>query len=68
MPGETTSRASMSASMMGREWGGERRREETVDLPVAMEPVRPIIIILLGWVCEEGRGRRGGFRLCSVEK
>ena len=32
----------MSASMMGREYGGCERRFETVDLPVAIEPVRPI--------------------------
>ena len=31
----------MSASIMGREWGGEERMDETVDLPVAIEPVRP---------------------------
>jgi hypothetical protein len=30
-----------SASTMGSECGGERRICETVDLPVAMEPVRP---------------------------
>lgn len=29
--------------MMGREYGGEERREDTVDFPVAIEPVRPII-------------------------
>lgn len=28
--------------MMGRLWGGERRILETVDLPVAREPVRPM--------------------------
>lgn len=32
----------MSASIMGRECGGDVRRVETVDLPVAIEPVRPI--------------------------
>lgn len=32
---------------MGREYRGEERREETVDLPVAMEPVRPIINIVV---------------------
>lgn len=32
--------------MMGREFGGEERRAETVDLPVAIEPVRPIMSIV----------------------
>ena len=27
--------------MMGREYGGLERRDETVDLPVAIEPVSP---------------------------
>jgi hypothetical protein len=27
--------------MMGSEYGGVERMEETVDLPVAIEPVRP---------------------------
>lgn len=42
--------------MRGRECGGEERREETVDFPVAMEPVRPMRSILgvldgfAGWV------------------
>lgn len=31
----------MSASIMGREYGGEERMEDTVDFPVAIEPVRP---------------------------
>lgn len=39
----------MSASIMGRLYGGELRREDTVDLPVAIEPVSPIISILTGW-------------------
>ena len=30
-----------SASTIGNEWGGERRNCVTVDLPVAMDPVRP---------------------------
>ena len=39
---------------MGREYRGEERREETVDLPVAMEPVRPMInivwfIVVIRW-------------------
>lgn len=41
MPGSTTRRASLSASIMGSEYGGEERMFETVDLPVAIEPVRP---------------------------
>jgi hypothetical protein len=32
---------------MGREYGGEERIEETVDLPVAIEPVRPSSNILV---------------------
>ena len=28
--------------MIGRECGGLERRDDTVDLPVAMEPVRPM--------------------------
>lgn len=32
--------------MMGRWWGGEWRRVETVDLPVAREPVRPMRIMV----------------------
>ena len=36
---------------MGREYRGEERREETVDLPVAMEPVRPMISILRWFIC-----------------
>ena len=32
----------MSASMIGRLYGGDVRMEETVLLPVAMEPVRPM--------------------------
>lgn len=38
---------------MGREYGGEERREDTVDLPVAIEPVRPIIsmfAVSAGWM------------------
>lgn len=37
--------------MIGREWGGAERRRETVDLPVAREPVRPrsIIVGVQGW-------------------
>lgn len=42
VPGRTAWRASRSASMMGRECGGEERMLATVDLPVAIEPVRPI--------------------------
>lgn len=41
VPGSTTRRASLSASIMGSEYGGEERMEDTVDLPVAIEPVRP---------------------------
>ena len=41
MPGSTTFRASTSASMMGSEYGRAERMEETVDLPVAIDPVRP---------------------------
>ena len=47
MPGSTTFRARMSASIIGREYGGEERIEETVDLPVAIEPVRPSSNILV---------------------
>ncbi len=46
MPGSTTWRARRSASIIGREWGGAERRRETVDLPVAREPVRPMSIIV----------------------
>lgn len=28
--------------MIGRKWGGRERMLDTVDLPVAIEPVRPI--------------------------
>ena len=37
--------------MIGSEWGGAERRRETVDLPVAREPVRPMSIIVEvdGW-------------------
>ena len=31
--------------MMGREYGGDDSNEDTVDLPVAIEPVSPIISI-----------------------
>lgn len=31
--------------MRGREWGGEERMEATVDFPVAIEPVSPIMSI-----------------------
>lgn len=42
---------------MGREYRGEERREETVDLPVAMEPVRPMInIVWFTMCCSGGRG------------
>jgi hypothetical protein len=41
VPGSTTWRAIRSASMTGREYGGLESRVDTVDLPVAMEPVRP---------------------------
>lgn len=33
--------------MMGREYGGEDSKDDTVDLPVAIEPVSPIISIVL---------------------
>lgn len=57
---------------MGREWGGKERRWETVDFPVAREPVRPIRIMVgggvvvvvvrrVGWGGE--MGRRDGWRL-----
>ena len=46
MPGSTTCRAMRSASMMGRLCGGRASRAETVDLPVAMEPVRPMTSML----------------------
>ena len=36
---------------MGREYRGEERREETVDFPVAMEPVRPMINIVWFVLC-----------------
>ena len=36
--------------MMGREKGGEERMVEQVDLPVAMEPVRPMSSIVAGTV------------------
>lgn len=43
----------MSASIIGREYGGEERMEETVDLPVAILPVRPRSSILISWMdCE----------------
>ena len=48
----------MSASIMGREYGGWERRVETVDFPVAMEPVRPMRSMVAGgemWDVEEGR-------------
>jgi hypothetical protein len=35
---------------MGREYGGEERMEDTVDLPVAIEPVRPRRSIVLGYL------------------
>ena len=41
--------------MMGRECGGEERMDETVDLPVAREPVRPIRIMV---GVDEGGDRR----------
>lgn len=43
--------------MMGREWGEQERMEETVDLPVAMEPVRPMRSIL-GEIYSVGVGAR----------
>ena len=40
--------------MMGREYGAEDRIEETVDFPVAIEPVRPKRSILVGcWEYEK---------------
>lgn len=63
VPGRTASRASRSASMRGRECGGEERMLATVDLPVAMEPVRPI----RSMASREGRGlmevNEGGMKL-----
>lgn len=50
MPGSTTLRARRSASIMGREKGGAERIEDTVDLPVAMEPVRPRRSIFGWWL------------------
>lgn len=47
MPGSTTWRARRSASIMGRLYGALERREDTLDLPVAMPPVRPIMSIFL---------------------
>ena len=40
--GVTASDARRSASMMGSENGGDERICEEVDLPVEMEPVRPM--------------------------
>ena len=35
---------------MGREYGAEERIEETVDFPVAIEPVRPrSSILVVSW-------------------
>ena len=48
MPGAVTARVRWSASIIGRECGGEERMRETVDLPVAREPVRPIRIMVVG--------------------
>ena len=63
VPGSTTWRARRSASMIGRECGGWERRRETVDLPVAMEPVRPMRSIPWGgWVWWDV----GGFRVGVV--
>lgn len=42
VPGRTTSRAMMSASITGTRW--DLRREETEDLPVAIPPVNPTTI------------------------
>ena len=39
-------RASRSASIMGKEYGGDDRMLDTVDLPVAIEPVKPMRSIL----------------------
>lgn len=45
VPGSTALRARISASMMGR-WYFSWRSLETVDLPVAMPPVKPTISML----------------------
>jgi hypothetical protein len=39
--GSSTCLAMTSASMIGMLWGGEARMDDTVDLPVAIPPVRP---------------------------
>ena len=46
VPGSTTWRARRSASMTGRQWGGAERQADTVDFPVAIDPVRPTMSIL----------------------
>ena len=50
VPGATTWRAMISASMIGRLYGGDVRIDETVLFPVAIEPVRPMrsIIVAVG--------------------
>lgn len=47
VPGSTALRARRSASTMGRLCGGDEKREEHVDFPVAIEPVRPMRCMLL---------------------
>ena len=54
VPGSTTCRASRSASMRGREYGAEVRSEETVDLPEAIPPVRPMTGVSYAWGIRHG--------------
>lgn len=48
VPGSTAFRASRSASIIGRLYGDDDNIWEHVDLPVAIEPVNPINLIVLG--------------------
>lgn len=69
MPGSTTLRASRSASIMGREWGGEERMVETVDLPVAREPVRARRSMVVGGVgCFVSLSGEGWKDACGVKR
>jgi len=45
VPGATTARAMMSASMRGVGGVVDRRRVDTVDLPVEIPPVKPMTIL-----------------------
>lgn len=55
--------------MMGNEYGGDERMEDTVDLPVAMEPVSPMMSILRevdskeGYLIKEGISSHSGMAL-----